>query len=317
MKGVIKVINFIKAHPKTEGLFKVCCQDMDQDYVRLVLHTQVRLLSKGNCLGRFVALYDTVLEFESEREVFQFLKSNDTKALICYLADVYGKLNGLNTVLQCAQKTLMDCKTKICAFITELTWRSQIARHNICQFPHLGQCEPSDKALRIITGHLAKLSQELNGRYTDLKSMTFPAWITQPFLFDCGSEECLAMDPDQVEDGMKPIHAVRNEMMWLDSQVSAKYSKLAVVTQQALLPFLTTYLIECAFSSVTYILTKKRGRLDITGRGDLRSKLTCFVPRISNLVARHQAQGSHLVFSISVRCLIIFLSDEVPWCTLN
>ncbi len=47
------------------------------------------------------------------------------------------------------------------------------------------------------------------------------------------------MDPDQVEewmelpndDGMKPIHAVRNEMMWLDSQVSAKYSKLAVVAQ--------------------------------------------------------------------------------------
>ena len=82
-------------------------------------------------------------------------------------------------------------------------------------------------------------------------------------------------------------------MMWLDSQVSAKYSKLAVVVQQALLPFPTTYLIECAFSSVTDILTKKRGRLDITGRVALRSKLTCFVPRISNLVARHQAQGSH------------------------
>ena len=85
------------------------------------------------------------------------------------------------------------------------------------------------------------------------------------------------MDTDQVEllelqndDGMKPIHAVRNEMMWLDSQVSAKYSKLVVVAQQALLPFPTTYLIECAFSSVTGILTKKRGRSDITGRGDLR-----------------------------------------------
>ena len=78
--------------------------------------------------------------------------------------------------------------------------------------------------------------------------MTFHVWITQPFLLDCGSEECLAMDPDQVEDlmelqnndGMKPIHAVRNEMMWLDSQVSAKYSKLTVVAQQALLPFPTT-----------------------------------------------------------------------------
>ena len=68
MKGVIKVINFIKAHPKTERLFKVFCQDMDQDYMRLVLHTQVRWLSKGNCL-RFVALYATMLQFGSDLEV--------------------------------------------------------------------------------------------------------------------------------------------------------------------------------------------------------------------------------------------------------
>ena len=54
-------------------------------------------------------------------------------------------------------------------------------------------------------------------------------------MFDCGSEECLAMDPNQVEElmeiqndhGMKPTHAVINEMMWLDSQVSAKTSKFS------------------------------------------------------------------------------------------
>ena len=46
-----------------------------------------------------------MLQFGSDREVFQFLKSNDTKALICYLADVLGKLNGLNKELQGAQKT--------------------------------------------------------------------------------------------------------------------------------------------------------------------------------------------------------------------
>ena len=53
-----------------------------------------------------MALDDTVLEFGSDREVFQFLKSNDTKALICYLADVFGKLNGLNKKLQCVRKIL-------------------------------------------------------------------------------------------------------------------------------------------------------------------------------------------------------------------
>ena len=51
----------------------------------------------------FVALYDTVFEFGSDREVFQSLKSNDTKTLICYLADVFGKLNWLNKELQAVQ----------------------------------------------------------------------------------------------------------------------------------------------------------------------------------------------------------------------
>ncbi len=178
MKGVIKVINFIKAAPpppQTERLFKVFfCQDMDQDYVRLVLHTQVRWLSKGNCLERFVALYDTVLEFGSDREVFQFLKSNDTKAFICYLADVFGRPTKQG-IPGCAKELDGLQDQNLCFHHETDLWHSQIARRNICQFPHLGQCEPSDEDLRIIAEHLAKLSQELNGRYTDLKSMTFPA----------------------------------------------------------------------------------------------------------------------------------------------
>ena len=72
-KGVIKAINFIKAHLKPRDCSKFFfCPDMDQDYVRLVLHTQVQWLSKGNCLERFVAFYDTVLEFGSDREVSVF-----------------------------------------------------------------------------------------------------------------------------------------------------------------------------------------------------------------------------------------------------
>ena len=66
--------------------------------------------------------------------------------------------------------------------------------------------------------------------------------------------------------------------MWLDPQVCAKYVELAQVAEQTLLPFPTTYLVECAFSAVTDILTKKRETLDICKHGDLRAKLTCFSP---------------------------------------
>ena len=92
---------------------------------------------------------------------------------------------------------------------------------------------------------------------------------------------------------MKPIYASKNQLMWLDPQVCGKYVELAQVAEQTLLPCPSTDLVECAFSAVTDILTKKRGTLDICKRGDLRAKLTCFSPRFSLLTNQHEAHGSY------------------------
>ena len=96
----------------------------------------------------------------------------------------------------------------------------------------------------------------------------------------------------QNDDNIKPIHAFKNHSMWLDSQVCTKYLLLAMLAEQKLLPFPTTYLVECAVSTVADILTKKRRTLEICERGDLRVKLTSFSPRIFLLISQHKAQGS-------------------------
>ena len=70
LKKVIKVIDYIKSHPKTERLFKKFCKEMNEEYVRVLLHTQVRWLSKGKCLERFVALYDTLQGFGEKKRIF-------------------------------------------------------------------------------------------------------------------------------------------------------------------------------------------------------------------------------------------------------
>lgn len=302
MKSVIKVVNFIKAHPKTERLFKEFCKDMEEEYIRLLLHTQVRWLSKGKCLERFIALYDSIVEFGGEREVFQFLHCDNSKSLICYLTDIFTKLNALNRELQGTNKTLMDCKTKISGFINKLKFmKSQIVRGDLSQFTNLSKCDASEDALLIISTHLNALAEDFTNRFADLKSTTFPAWITQPFLFDSDSEEIQTMDSDlrdelldfQNDDSMHPVHKVKGQLLWMDSQVAMKYPKLAALAQQTLLPFPTTYLVECAFSAVTDLLTNKRGSLNISIRGDLRAKLTSFKPQIASLVSQHESQGSH------------------------
>ena len=183
---------------------------------------------------------------------------------------------------------------------TELL-EDQILKNNLSQFTHLMKCEPTDYILRIISEHLSDLNAELNDKFADLKGLNFPSWITQPFLFNSENNECLAMCSDQIDelmdlqnrlDSVKPIHASKQQLMSLNPQVSTKYPKLAYEAQQVLWPFPTTYLVECAFSAVTDILTKKRGRINNCERGDLRAKLTCFVPRFSHLISEHQAQGS-------------------------
>ena len=60
-----------------------------------------------------------------------------------------------------------------------------------------------------------------------------------------------------------------------------------------LLYFLTSYLVECGFSTVNKILTKERNKIDICIRGDIRLKLTNLKPNVEGLVAKHQPQGFH------------------------
>ena len=63
MSTVITAINKIKAHAFNSRLFRKLCTDNDEDFERLLLHTEVRRLSKGNCLRCFYSLLDTVVEF--------------------------------------------------------------------------------------------------------------------------------------------------------------------------------------------------------------------------------------------------------------
>lgn len=73
LKQVIRIVDRVKTHPKQERLFKSFCEDLDDDYVKLFLHTKIRWLSRGNCVERFVSLYDSIKAFLGDSERTQFL----------------------------------------------------------------------------------------------------------------------------------------------------------------------------------------------------------------------------------------------------
>lgn len=300
MKAVIKCINYIKANAKTERLFKMFCQDSDEQYIRLLLHTEVRWLSKGRCLQRFVELYDTLLEFcnDSGSDVMDPLRGDDARVMICYLADIFGKLNGLNCQLQGADKTLIDAKSKVFGFVSKLDlWQKEISRRDFTSFSNLCQSPSvSDYAITIICNHVNTMIDDFRSRFQDLQDMKFPDWITQPFL--CSLQDVERSLQNEMADlqndvSAQAIYKSSGQLMWLSKEVWNKYPGIATLARKLLLPFPTSYLVECGFSAVADILTKKRNRLDICDRGDLRLKLSKLQPSISELVSKHQAQGSH------------------------
>ena len=64
LNGVLsKVVVFFKTHPKHKRLFKSFREDIDEDHIKLLLHTEIRWLSQDNCLKRFVSLYGSVTQF--------------------------------------------------------------------------------------------------------------------------------------------------------------------------------------------------------------------------------------------------------------
>ncbi|GFX99968.1 SCAN domain-containing protein 3 [Trichonephila clavipes] len=58
---------------KCQRLFKLFCEEQNEDHERLLLHTEVRWLSKVNCSKRFMELFDTLKDFWNDKPEMKHL----------------------------------------------------------------------------------------------------------------------------------------------------------------------------------------------------------------------------------------------------
>ena len=179
-----------------------------------------------------------------------------------------------------------------------MLYASQIIDSRFDHFPLLSKCVPiPTNVTSVVCAHLRALENEFNNRFSDLRQLHFPEWLTQPFLTNlCDVETCLQDEMAELKNDNVAQNLFKHKAtwMWLDNHVKSQYPLTHSTALKFLLPFPTTYLVEeSGFSVVNDLLTKKRNRLEIENRGDLRLRLTKLQPDISKLASRHQPQPSH------------------------
>jgi len=100
LNDVIKIVNYIKSRPLKTRIFETICKEMGSDHIHLLLHIEVRWLSRGQVFNQVIELKEELeLFFEKENlPVYKHLFPNENWCyILAYLAYIFKKLNDLNT----------------------------------------------------------------------------------------------------------------------------------------------------------------------------------------------------------------------------
>ncbi|GBP36287.1 SCAN domain-containing protein 3 [Eumeta japonica] len=120
LQHVIRAVNKIRNNSLNDRLFNQLCVNNDEDFNRLIFHTEVLWLSKGNCLTRFYNLLNSVIEFLENKDTELRENLITSKNDIAYLTDLYTLLNNMNLQLQGDDLNLIKPKNVVAAFVAKL-----------------------------------------------------------------------------------------------------------------------------------------------------------------------------------------------------
>lgn len=296
LQHVITAVNRIRSNALDDRLFRKLCDENDEDFNRLLLHTEVRWLSNGTCLKRFFELFEAVTKFfESKDDLFR-VNLLKFKSDIAYLTDLYNKFNETNLQLQVNDLNLIKAKAIISAIVSKLAlYKQNLGRTKFHQFPNLSSMETNDNDILAYCQHLEALKEDFTIRFEDLLKMVIPDWVIEPSSNLEIKELSLQEEFIELSTNEELKFKFKNgyQEFWLQRQIPILYPALWAAVKKFFIAFPSSYLAERGFSMVTNLLTKKRNRLSIVERGDLRLLMTKMAPNIDKLVSSHQAQLSH------------------------
>ncbi|CAH2001232.1 unnamed protein product [Acanthoscelides obtectus] len=190
----------------------------------------------------------------------------------------------------CAERE-KDLQTDLELWNAELEIRN--LKINVAKSKVMTNCQEDDVSTYV--QHLNALYSDFESRFEDILTMVIPPWIINPY---GDIEETNVIIQEELtelstNEELKVQFKNGYQQFWLQNNIHVTYPVLWNIATKFLNSFPSSYLVERGFSAVTNLLTKKRNRLDIISRGDLRLTLTKLTPNVDNLLLKHQVHPSH------------------------
>lgn len=126
MNAAVEIVNFVKARVTNSRLFAALCEEVGADYISLLMHTEVRWLSRGRMLTCLFSLREELCTFLSEKrpELADFFNDDKWLLQLSYLADIFSEVSELNKAMQGANTNNISQYQKVEAFKRKLKlWR--------------------------------------------------------------------------------------------------------------------------------------------------------------------------------------------------
>lgn len=176
LDDAVKIVNFIKSRPKNSRLFGVLCDEMGSEHKQLLLHCEVRWLSRGKVLSRLFELHDELRIFLMEDECdgkrassfLDCVTDENWLKRLAYLADIFSALNTLNLTLQGKDTHMFLVQDKIEAMIVKLRrWAQKVENNAFDAFPVLhdfletNEIKVDEPTAATLKDHLSSLASNL------------------------------------------------------------------------------------------------------------------------------------------------------------
>uniref|UniRef100_A0A8C8SXX4 Uncharacterized protein n=1 Tax=Pelusios castaneus TaxID=367368 RepID=A0A8C8SXX4_9SAUR len=312
MTVVVKMINSIRAKALQHRLFKSLLDELDATYGELILHADVRWLSRGKVLQRFLDMRPEIVTFLKSRNEFCSELSDETWLLdLGFLTDITAKINELNCKLQGKDRDLSHMMSTVNAFKLKLgLWSAQLNNNMTEHFPNLQKILQKVKERRfhpkMFCDHLNKLKEEFNSRFQELDKMEqIVMFISNPFLqVDIGEliekfqqvfEQSSGLDMEIItmQNDLELKARSRDKDFW-GLVNREKYPLLSSCALKVKAYFGSTFLYEVAFSQMKIIKSKYRTRLTDAHLMDcMRLAISNYDPDFKALSDSVQSQMSH------------------------